>query len=78
MAIRERQPENASNILLDMGRDDIPVITNGGRAGGAYNIARVPAVVVLDGEGKIVYRNDEYKPGETTDAIIEILDKLND
>jgi len=78
MAIRERQPDMARNILLDMGRDGIPVITNGGRAGGAYNIARVPAVVVLDGEGKIVYRNDEYKPGETTDAIIEILDKLND
>ncbi|MCA9272850.1 MAG: TlpA family protein disulfide reductase [Phycisphaerales bacterium] len=78
MAIRERQPENASNILLDMGRDDIPVITNGGRAGGAYNIARVPALIILDGEGKIIYRNDEYKPGETTDAVIKILDQLKD
>ncbi len=76
LAIRERQPENASNIFLDMDRDDIPVITNGGRAGGAYNIARVPAVIVLDAEGKIVYRNDEYKSDEHSDAVIEIVDKL--
>ena len=59
-----------------MDRDDIPVITNGGRAGGAYNIARVPAVIVLDAEGKIVYRNDEYKSDEHSDAVIEIVDKL--
>ena len=78
MAIRERQPENASNIFLDMGRDDIPVITDGGRAGGAYNIARVPAVIVMDSEGKIVYRNDQYKPGDNTNDVIEAIDKIKD
>ncbi len=76
LAIRERQPEVASNILLDMDRSDVVVITNGGRAGGAYNIARVPAVIVLDAEGKVVYRNDEYAPSDNIKDVIEHLDKL--
>lgn len=77
LALRERQPENASNIMLDAeGREDIVVITSGGRVGGAYNIARVPVVVVLDAEGRIVYRNDDYHPGETVSEVIEAIDKL--
>lgn len=77
MAIRERQPENAANVLLDMGRDDIAVVTSSGRVGGAYNIAHVPVVIVLDAEGTIVYRTENYTPGETIKEILAKLDALS-
>lgn len=76
LALRERQPENASNSMLDAGGDGIPVITGGGRAAGAYNIARVPVLIVLDAEGKIVYRNEHYQPDITIQEVIGELEKL--
>lgn len=76
LALRERQPENASNIILDKNRDDVVVITNGGRVGGAYNVARVPVVIVLDKDGKIVYRNEDYNASESIDEVLKLLDAL--
>lgn len=76
LALRERQPENASNAMLDAGGDEIPVITIAAGAAGAYNIAKVPGVVVLDAEGKIVYRNDDYEVGKSIDEVIGVVDGL--
>lgn len=63
--LRERNPEDAVNMLLEQDRDDVLVLTQGGRVSTAYNIARMPVVLVLDAEHNVVFRDEEYKPGET-------------
>lgn len=76
MAIRERQPENAANVLLDLDRDDVAVVTSSGRVGGAFNIAHVPVVIILDAEGRVAYRNEEYKLEETVKEVLSKLDTM--
>lgn len=63
--LRERNPEDAVNMLLERDRDDVIVLTTGGRISTAYNIARMPVVMVLDADHNVVFRDEEYKKGET-------------
>ncbi|RNC82636.1 MAG: hypothetical protein ED559_12920 [Phycisphaera sp.] len=63
--LRERNPEDAVNMLLERDREDVIVLTTGGRISTAYNIARMPVVMVLDADHNIVFRDEEYKKGET-------------
>lgn len=76
LATRERQPENASNAVLEAGGDDIPVITSAAQAAAAYNVAKVPVVIIIDAEGKIAYRNENYVIGTSIDEVVAELDKL--
>lgn len=64
-ALRERQPEAAVNLLLEEDRDDVVILTHGPRVSTAYNVARMPVVLVLDKDHTIVFRDEEYKPDET-------------
>ena len=75
-ALRERNPEAAVNLMLEADREDVVVLTSGGRAGTAYNIAKMPSVVILDSEGRIAYRTEHYKLGDTINKIKAKIDEL--
>ncbi|GAB5497219.1 MAG: hypothetical protein Phyf2KO_22990 [Phycisphaerales bacterium] len=74
--LRERNPEDAVNMLLERDREDVVVLTTGGRISTAYNIARMPVVMVLDAEHNIVFRDEEYKKGETVKNAKAKLDEI--
>ncbi|HED52750.1 MAG TPA: TlpA family protein disulfide reductase [Phycisphaerales bacterium] len=69
LAVRERQPEAVVNMLLDMGRDDVVVLTSGNQVANTYKVARVPVVLILDKDGRIVFREERYKNGKTIEEI---------
>jgi hypothetical protein len=75
-ALRERTPETAVNLMLEEEREDVVVLTSGGRAGNVYNIAKLPSIVILDSDGKIAYRNEHYAIEDTINDIKAKLDEL--
>lgn len=75
-ALRERTPEAAVNLMLEEDREDVVVLTSGGRAGNVYNIAKMPAIVILDSDGRIAYRTENYVIEDTINEIKTKLDEL--
>lgn len=75
-ALRERTPESAVNLMLEEDREDVIVLTSGGRAGNVYNIAKMPSIVILDSDGRIAYRNEHYVIEDTINEIKAKIDEL--
>ena len=64
------------NLMLEEDREDVIVLTSGGRAGNVYNIAKMPSIVILDSDGKIAYRNEHYVIENTINEIKAKIDEL--
>ncbi|MEM9166274.1 MAG: TlpA disulfide reductase family protein [Planctomycetota bacterium] len=65
--VRERNPDNAFNMLAAAGLDDITLVTNNGQgAVVGMDVLRTPTVFVINADGKVVYRSGDRYEAETT------------
>ncbi|MEO0632170.1 MAG: TlpA disulfide reductase family protein, partial [Planctomycetota bacterium] len=75
-AVRERNPDDAFNLLANAGLVEVPMMINPRDTLLAYGVTQAPLVVVVDADGVIRYRSEgrELEPifaevNETLDAV---------
>jgi peroxiredoxin len=68
-SVRERDPDAPFNMMADAGAEDIPVLTDARESILNYAVTRVPTIVLLDNDGIIRFRADEFSP-DTTPALL--------
>ncbi|MEL6797527.1 MAG: TlpA disulfide reductase family protein, partial [Planctomycetota bacterium] len=75
-AVRERNPDDAFNLLANAGLGEVPMMINPRDTLLAYGVTQAPLVVVVDAEGIIRYRSEgrELEPifaevNKTLDAV---------
>ncbi|MEL6499558.1 MAG: TlpA disulfide reductase family protein [Planctomycetota bacterium] len=57
-AVRERNPDNAFNLLSNAGLSEVPMLINPRDTLLAYGVTRAPLVVVIDADGVIRFRSE--------------------
>lgn len=75
-SVRERDPDAPFNMMADAGAEDIPVLTDARESILNYAVTRVPTIVLIDRDGIIRYRADEFIPDTTPAQIREAVAAL--
>jgi hypothetical protein len=55
-------PESRENLRYDWNTGDLPVLFDDGAAARAVHVERIPSVVLLDPEGRLMWRYDHLTP----------------
>lgn len=63
--------EDAMRRFMQTGRFTFPVVLNGDRVGIAYGVQYIPAVFILDGDGRIVATPKGVVSAEDLSALVD-------